>query len=341
MTQGIGDVVCSTVIIAGLRRAYPGCSITGILKSETEARIFGGETVLDGTIFFDPNRPQNLAQKIQFVWKIIRSRFDLFIVPTDLDAIKSPFLALISGASRRVGERSTLASRLYSRTVPREVTEHKVLSNRRIAEAAGGEKEMRPSVYFSDDDRDFVQTFFREHGVVQRRGPIVIIHPGSGPVEKHKRWNRDGFALAADRLISENNATVILVGGKDEAVLCDEIVGKIPGGAISVAGKFELRQTAALFHAATVALGSDSGMMHVAAAAGAPTVVIFGPTDPARTAPFHASKILWKKIHCSPCYPALPLGCGNTVCLEGITADEVVEAVRTVMSASLQRLAGS
>jgi len=332
MTQGIGDVVCSTVIISGLRKTYPDCSITGILKSPIEAGIFGGTTALDNVIFFDPNKPQRISQQTQFVWRIIQSRFDMFIVPTDLDGIKSPVLALISGASRRVGEYFTSASTLYTQTVPRDITEHKVLSNRRIAELAGGEKEMMPSVYYSGDDRQYVESFLKDQGIAAQRTPIVIIHPGSGPVERHKRWDGNRFALVATRLIAESNAAVIFVGGRDEVSLCDEIVANIPGGAISVAGKFELRQTAALFRLSTVVLGSDSGMMHVAAAVGAPTVVIFGPTDPGRTAPFHASRILWKSIRCSPCYPALPLGCGNTVCLEQITSDEVVEAVKSVMS---------
>jgi len=336
MTQGIGDVVCSTVIISGLRKAYPDCSITGILKSKIEASVFGGTTALDGVIFFDPNKPQSAAQKAHFVWKIVRSRFDTFIVPTDLDAIKSPLLALISGASNRVGERAASAGRFYTRSVPRDVTEHKVLSNRRIVDAAGGANDALPSVYYSDDDRQFIESFLQRHGLAAHEKPLVIIHPGSGPVEHHKRWNRNGFARAASLLEAESNAAVIFVGGRDEVALCDEIVAKVPGGAISVAGKFELRQTAALFRLAAAALGSDSGMMHVAAAVGAPTVVIFGPTDPSRTAPFHASKILWKKIHCSPCYPGLPLGCGNTVCLEQITPNEVVEAVKSVISASLQ-----
>jgi ADP-heptose:LPS heptosyltransferase len=117
-------------------------------------------------------------------------------------------------------------------------------------------------------------------------GPII----GLGPTANWngKVWPADRFAalfqaLAAGPLPGARVA--IFAGpGPKEAALAAPLLALLPD-AIDLAGKLELPQAAACLARCTVFIGNDSGLMHLAAAAGTPTVGLFGPTPSAEYGP--------------------------------------------------------
>ena len=75
------------------------------------------------------------------------------------------------------------------------------------------------------------------------------------------------------------------------------------------------------------AVGPDCGSAHIAAAVGTHYVTIFGPTDPARTAPFGSEHlVVSKNPACAPCYKRKCPGKG-LACLNAITADDVLQKI--------------
>lgn len=103
---------------------------------------------------------------------------------------------------------------------------------------------------------------------------FLAVHPGSGSPSKN--WPLDRFLGAARRLAGE--APWLLVAGPAEDAL------EAPSGSI-VAREWPLRVLGAALARAGLFLGNDGGVSHLAAAAGAPTLALFGPTDPALWAP--------------------------------------------------------
>jgi ADP-heptose:LPS heptosyltransferase len=103
---------------------------------------------------------------------------------------------------------------------------------------------------------------------------FVAIHPGSGSYSKN--WPLDRFTESAQRLAGA--APWLFVAGPAEATLVP------PKGAI-VAREWPLRTLGAALARAGLFVGNDGGISHLAAAAGAPTLALFGPTDPALWAP--------------------------------------------------------
>jgi ADP-heptose:LPS heptosyltransferase len=110
---------------------------------------------------------------------------------------------------------------------------------------------------------------------------FALLLPGASPTRPGKRWPAAHFAELAARL----GRPVVLCGGPAEFPLAREIMALTPG-LTDLTGRTDLRQLAAVARRAALAIGNDSGPTHLAAAAGCPTLALFGgESDPALCAP--------------------------------------------------------
>ncbi len=167
-------------------------------------------------------------------------------------------------------------------------------------------------------------------------GPLVGLLPGAewGP---SKRWPWQHFVEFARALRrAQPSVRIAILGGPKElwtAVRIHEETGKVHpviGPELDLAG---LAGVIAHLH---VAVTNDSGPMHLAAALGVPTVALFGPTDPGRTAPAgRHHQVLTRNLWCSPCFfrrcPLLHHGC-----LQRLTPATVLAAVERVLKDTFQ-----
>lgn len=118
--------------------------------------------------------------------------------------------------------------------------------------------------------------------LIGRRFALLI--PGSSPRHPGKRWPAQRYGELAQALVERGLLPVVL-GGKGEQGLA-ETVRRLAPSAIDLTGKTELADLVTLARAATIAIGNDTGISHIAAAGGAPLVALFsGESDPARCAP--------------------------------------------------------
>lgn len=130
-------------------------------------------------------------------------------------------------------------------------------------------------------------------------GAAVALAPGSVGVSK--RWTS---YLEAARLLVERGLEVWVVGGPAEKGLAQDIVAAGGPGVRDLTGT-DLRNGVLAMAAAGAAISNDSGLMHIAAALGTPTMGIFGPTSPYLWAPSTASPPLSCRTRaCSPANPA-------------------------------------
>lgn len=110
----------------------------------------------------------------------------------------------------------------------------------------------------------------------------VILHPGAGG--RHKRWPADRFAALADRLAAEGNQISLTCGPADEEAVA-AVLRLVQVARPEVLAGRSLEDLAKILAAASLFVGNDSGITHLAALLGTPTVAIFGPYDPAYWAP--------------------------------------------------------
>ena len=129
--------------------------------------------------------------------------------------------------------------------------------------------------------------------------PYLVAHPGGGSnpgmTLESKRYPPAQLAALLDHVAEARKASLILLGGPDDSALVAEVAAKLKRPAVSWVGELSFAEIAALAAGALGYIGNDSGFTHLAAAAGAPTVMIMGPTDPARYAPFTPNHLaLWQ-----------------------------------------------
>ncbi len=157
--------------------------------------------------------------------------------------------------------------------------------------AAGG-----PGLEFPLLPRDWAEAegVLRTLGVDVER-PFILVHPGAK--DPAKRWPEDCFAEAADRLAPEMGAQVVITGTAGEWGVARGLARRMRTEAFIAAGMTTIGGLAAMLARASLLLGNDSGPSHLAAAVGAPSVVVFGPTDPRRWAPLdaRAHRALWSR----------------------------------------------
>lgn len=116
------------------------------------------------------------------------------------------------------------------------------------------------------------------------RSPFVLICPGGAPHRPAKRWPAERFGLLAKKL-ADYRLTPVLIGTDSEADVLNRIDQMCPK-ARNLMGRTGFLDIASLAERSVLAIGNDTGPMHIAAAAGAPSVVLFSrESDPKRCAP--------------------------------------------------------
>jgi len=134
-------------------------------------------------------------------------------------------------------------------------------------------------VFPTADDRAQAREFLGES-----TAPVIAIHPGSG--SPRKNWPAENWA-ALGRWLQEHvpESRILLVGGEADAASMATVQAALQGTNTLSAQHLPLPLLAAVLERCRLFLGHDSGISHLAAAAGTPCVLLFGPTDPAVWAP--------------------------------------------------------
>jgi ADP-heptose:LPS heptosyltransferase len=190
----------------------------------------------------------------------------------------------------RVGQ----ARRLYSPLFTRRVVVRSELGDRTThwtqilldyARAIGCDApDALPEFVVRDDEREAARALLRVHDV---SGPYYVLHSTRGLSAHRARWPIAGFVALARRLVARDGLPVLLTGSAEDAPVAQAIAEGAGRGAIALAGATSIGVFAALAEGAAAVVAMDSGPMHVAAAAGAPTVGIFAlqSDEPDRWAP--------------------------------------------------------
>jgi heptosyltransferase-2 len=156
--------------------------------------------------------------------------------------------------------------------------------------------------------------------------PVIAFAPGA--VGPSKRWPVRHFAELA-RALSAHGAAVWVLGSPDDAALAAEIVRDCGPHARDVTSN-DLRNAVLALKLATAVVSNDSGLSHVAAAIGTPTIGIFGPTSPQLWAPLNPLAAVIEtqtEVTCRPCHKPV-CRFGHHRCMRDIPASQVLDAVQ-------------
>lgn len=324
----LGDILLTTPVLRALHAAWPQASISALLPQGMTAML-SDHPLLREIIPLD--RQQRLLDQLRFAGGLRRRRFDLVLEFSGGD--RGAFLAWLTGAHSRVGfahQQRPFWQRRFAFTLlapPPPLKAHTVEKNLALAAALGVAPRHRGLEFFwSRETEAAVQGLMRRHHL-QNRG-FVLVHPPARWL--FKCWTTAGYAQVIDVLQAEYKLPVVLTASPapQEMALVEEIIGQLRTTPLNLAGRLDLKSLGALIHQARLFLGVDSAPMHLAAALGTPTVVLFGPSGPYNWRPWGDGHIvLTKDFDCQPCGRDGCDGSKISRCLTAITPAEVLAAV--------------
>lgn len=327
----IGDVLLTTPLIRSLRRAWPDATID-VLVFHTTAGILAGNPDINRTTI-TPDRPGMLESLSQMarLWK----KYDLAISTQSGD--RPTAFAVIAGRTHagvivtsgpKLGD--ALKRRLLHRTVPAADDIHRVELFLQLADVLGIDRV--PELVCPAPSAEV-------QGAPDQR--YAVIH--AAPMYRYKQWTRQGWRdLAAG--IRKRGLSIVAITGPNETER--RYVNDIWDGLTEVVVA-RWPETVALLSKASLYVGPDTSVTHLAAATGCPTIALFGPLDPREWGPWPVGGLqvpwaksgtiqhrgnVWLVQNPLPCLPCRLEGCERHVesyslCLDELKPQQVLEAV--------------
>lgn len=332
----VGDVVHSLPALVALRAWFPRAELTALTRGEA-GTILRNHPAVDRVVSYRAGRGWAQLSRIEAAADRLRGEsYDMGILFPN--SFESAWLFWRADIPRRYGFATD--GRGWLLTDPQSCT----ADTRRLHQAdyylallAGlgvtAPRDWQPLAPAAAE-RDAVSARLTAGGWRPER-PLVALCPGAG-YGSAKRWPLARYGELAVRLTGERGVNVAVLGGPAERPMGEALAARVGGGLIDLTGQTSLCEAVAVLSLARAAVSNDSGLLHLAAAAGTPAVGLFGPTDPGRTGPTAANPsavtILRRPVSCSPCeLRECPI---DHRCMEWLEPDEVYEAVRRFLTAS-------
>jgi ADP-heptose:LPS heptosyltransferase len=306
----LGDLLCAVPAFRALRMAWPTCELT-LVGLPWAAALAERLPQVDRFIEFPgypglPEREPDLGALPRWLNEMQQCGFDLLLQLHGSGRIINPLMAAC-GARHTAGfidsEDYCAEPELHTHwpTQGHEIERMLALTDH-LGLARDG---LQLEFPITDVDRRSMAQLWP---AVDDPQPFVCIHPGAQLASR--RWAPDRFAAVAD-LLADRGHRVVITGTEAEQDLADAVVHAMRNPALSLAGKTSLWTLGALIERARLLVCNDTGVSHIAAALGTPSVVASLGADVARWAPLdHAlHRVVWRDMACRPCaHPVCPHG---------------------------------
>ena len=166
--------------------------------------------------------------------------------------------------------------------------------------------------------------------------PVLALCPGA-EFGTAKQWPEEHYAAVANHYL-EQGWRVMLLGSANDADTCAAVQTALSGGGscLNLAGRTSLEEVVHLLALSSLAVSNDSGLMHIAAAVGVPTVAIYGATSPSFTPPLASqARVLSEPVDCAPCFQReCPLG--HHKCMRDLKPKSVLDTAAELVDVSLR-----
>ena len=315
--SAFGDVIHGLPVLHALKARFPEARVDWVVAKPFAALLEDHPLihrlrVIDKDSWKRPERAASTFAELAGLRRgLLAENYDLVI---DLQGLfRSALIVLFTGARETVGFDSARegARYFYRYRVGTQTELHAVDKNLQLARFIGCVE--APAEFPLPDSGEPPE-------IVKALGRYAVIAPAAGTLVK--RWPAEYFARLATLL----PVASVVVAGRSDVALGDEIARFSGSRALSLAGKTSLKELCAVIKGAQFVVTCDSGPMHLAAALGVPAFSIFGPTNPVRTGPYgDIHTVVRVDLPCSPCYTRKP--CRDWRCIREITPEMVLGAI--------------
>lgn len=328
----LGDLLCATPALRAMRHAWPDASIT-LIGLPWAAQWAQRQRCIDDFEPFPgwpglPEQEPPTPEVVQaFVGRMRARRFDLAIQLHGSGGLTNALVARWGarhcagfGVPEPGGPDEDAACFVPWPTQGHEI-ERLLAMTDRLGVARRG---LLPDLPLSLKDHA------RARALLAFEGRYVVVHPGSQLPSR--RWLPERFAAVADRL-SQQGLVVVLTGSAHERELTAAVAARMAQRAVvDLAGRTDLWTLGGVLASAALLVSNDTGLSHMAAALGTPSVVVACGSEVARWAPLDHRRhtVLWEDVACRPCsHHTCPVG---HVCALAVNVEPVVHAASALLT---------
>jgi heptosyltransferase II len=333
----LGDLVMATPTLRALRRHFgPQQRLVGIVRPHL-AEVLTGAGWLDEQWLFDPRGSDPQVRRLALVRRMRQERFEKLLLLTN--SLHTALLAWLGGAKERIGyARDARTWLLTHRLYPQRTSHGKIApapmveTYLALAAAVGCPAESpRLELVVTPAEEQLADTVWHTFGLQADR---VIALNSSGAYGAAKLWPVEHFAALGRRIVDELGYDVLVVCGPQERDIARAIVAQSGSPRVfSLAdAPVGIPLSKACLRRCVLAVSTDSGPRHIAAAFGRPVITLLGPTRPIWIEnPTVRGVNLQLDLPCSGCYQRT---CpeGHHRCMRELSVEMVFDAVQQMIT---------
>ncbi len=333
--QGIGDLILISPAVRAIRSLHPESHISIFVgnwsRSAVENSDYIDEIVSYPDKWIQNKNPQRI---LQLVHRLRKKRFDRVYIFHSHNMLH--LLTALAGIHQRYGFTYRGTGKLLSAATEWQPNTARYIADNYldIPRLAGWEgDDYSLDFILSPEDEETAENLLREHRLQAKR--FFVIAPGGGINPRqdvfHKRWGADNYAALLNLMHKEWDSAFVLVGASDEKEICREIERKSGVDVVNLCGEIPFRVSAGLVKKSAMLICNDSSLMHTAVAFQAPSIAIFGPSNPKSLLPPQGvNRYISAGLECSPCYcNSIFKGCDRDLaCMKELSPRKVFNAVK-------------
>ncbi len=339
-TDRIGDVVLSLPLAGLIKKRYPQCKVSFLVRNYTKDILFNHPSIDNVIILNEDNNKILLGENIKHL-KNFNFDSSIVVYPTFWIA----YLTFLSGIPKRIGTGYRWYSFLFNTKiyVHRKYAEkHELEFNVDLLKPLGineqvNEHYVQYNIQVNPNSEQKIKEILKETGI-NSDDFIAIFHPGSGgssvdlPVEKFKK--------IIDLISKNDKIKILLTGSKEETKICEML--KVNEKIKSLAGELNLSEVIALINMSNIFVSNSTGPLHIAAALGKNTVGFYPrilACSGKRWGPYtNKKKIFEPSINCENCTREQ---CNRLDCMNSIDPGEVAGEIDRVFDLTFNKRSSS
>ena len=327
--RSIGDTVLSTPSLFALKRFLPHAQID-ILVEDWIAPLLANHPHVDNVIEL---KRGGVTKRMNVAREIRAARYD--VVYNLHGGTTATLLARATGARYRVGFKTYQYANLHTVLAPSPLLlwgqqkTHSVEQQLALLGWTGVPVSDRPRTRLgiAREAAGGVIQHLTAAGLRDRK--IALLHPAAAFATK--RWETKNFARVAEYL-AERGYAPVAIAARHEAEIVEELVNESSIPILTL--DLSLPEVSALASRAQIFVGNDSGIAHIAAAVGTPSVVIFGSSNIAHWRPWHraAAEVVFEELPCQPCHGYFCEKFPQPECILRVPVANVIAAIEKCLS---------
>lgn len=332
----IGDIVMTTPSFSLIRKRFPSAKIY-LLANSGAKNLLNGDPRIDEIIVFNwPwSQPKTkgrfswtkIKELIAVIWKIRKENIDLFIdFRGDLRFIL--LFGFLTGIRIRVSNSRSGKSSFLKHVSEYNVEKHEVERSADVLQCfVQPEAPLRPKIFFEEQELLNIKMLVEREINADFPQKLAIIAPYSS--RDVKSWPNSYFQELIHH-VSSKAYTVILVGTASDQIYASQLIAAFKENVFSLAGKTSVRELGALVKQASIVIGVDTGVLHLASCFEVPIIALFGSTRSVEFKPYSPHTTVLDSGTCT-CNQFLHVTCDSEVdgyakCLSQLKPSSVIQA---------------